>query len=107
MKIRRQITFLRDAKGQPVGCIAYSVRSDKTKIQYQVSVLNPVDRFERPLARQIALGRLIEKPITFVNNNSKAGNLQILSYLMRQIADNMDLPSRARKAANLWLKKNG
>jgi hypothetical protein len=104
-KMNRRIMYLRDEHYRPVGCIAISTNKDRSRIRYQVSVLNPVDNFERSLARHIALGRLVEKPFVIRGLNGDENNHEISTYVMHDIVKNPQLPSRAKKAAILWLNK--
>lgn len=105
-----RIMYLRDRKGQPVGCIAIKVHRDAgtdrgTLLTYQYSVLNPQDRFNRALARQLALGRLVESPFTartLLNPSMYEINLAV----MKDIARDSDAPTRARNAAKLWIRNN-
>lgn len=101
-----RIMFLRDERFQPVGCVAISVKRDNSYayISYNISVLNPVDRFNRPVARQLALGRLIEKPISFLLSPDVGMN-DISAAVMADIAGSHGnkMPNRAIKAAKLWL----
>jgi hypothetical protein len=105
-KMNRRIMYLRDEHYRPVGCIALSINKDRNRIRYQVSVLNPVDNFERSLARHIALGRLVEKPFVIRGLNGDENNHEISTYVMNDIVKNSKLPSRAKKAAALWLHVN-
>ena len=63
VKVNRRVMYLRDSSYTPVGCVAISVSKNRKQVRYQYSVLNPSDDFERSLARHIALGRLVEKPV--------------------------------------------
>jgi hypothetical protein len=105
MKSNRRIMYLRDSKNQPVGCIAISISKDRRSVQYQLSVLNPADRFERSLARHITLGRLVEKPIR-LQLSKDASNHVVSELVMTDISELTDTPSRARKAAKLWIDLN-
>ena len=107
----RRIMYLRSSGGQPVGCIAFSFdRSSgkhSFKISYQVSVLNPHDQFDRALARQIAIGRLVENPITLKADRDV--NMHDISFMIMDhivCEANNILPSRAVKSARLWISKN-
>src|SRR5277367_588359 len=64
-KMSHRVMYLRDAKGLPVGCVAIRVsRGNRLSlIEYQISVLNPKDKFDRAVAREIALGRLDKRPL--------------------------------------------
>jgi hypothetical protein len=98
--------FLRDKTGKPVGCIAMSVNLDRDKysFRYNYSVLNPVDEFKRDLARQIALGRLLEAPIKVKCELPLTGRDDVSYEVMVDIANNSNVPARARRAARAWLK---
>lgn len=89
--------------GNPVGCIAIKVHENRRSAEYQVSVLNPLDRFDRAIARQLALGRLAEAPFT-VRLPSNASMYDITLAVMSDINLDESAPSRARRAAKLWIK---
>ncbi len=118
--------YLRDRSGQPVGCVAIktSVGDFGLQVEYQVSVLNPLDRFDRTLARSIAVERLKKRPIVIEEMlGINATMHQITSAVMSHLVETpvtttvvggvtipwdvqMNVPSRARKAAKLWLKEH-
>ena len=101
-----RIMFLRDRTGSPVGCLAIKTEEHLYRtaiVSYQLSVLNPADRFDREMARTIALGRLIERPIQ-IQMHSEASMHEITSVIMNDIRNDSTLPSRARRAANLWMR---
>lgn len=104
----RRIMFLRSSNGHPVGCIAISIskRKNLNSIQYQLSVLNPQDKFNRALARQIAIGRLMENPLHIVidkNANMHDISLAVMNHITS--IGKGKFPTRAVKAAKLWLSK--
>lgn len=101
MKIR--FMFLRDKRNVPVGCLAITVSSNMKEINYQYSVLNPVDGFNRSLARELAAGRLVTKPIVINSDLKFLGINDITRTVMLDIAFNSHAPTRAIKAAELWL----
>jgi hypothetical protein len=99
--------YLRTETGRPVGCIAINYKKGDKQLTYQVSVLNPSDKFDRSVARQLATGRLLEKPI--VISVDPDFNIHDISLaVMDHIAYTTDrsLPSRAVKCAKLWVNKN-
>jgi hypothetical protein len=100
-----RIMYLRGRHNHAVGCIALQVNKENCMITYQVSVQNPQDRFNRKLARQIAIGRLIENPLTILaSDNDLAGTRNITIAVMESIANNIfQLPTRAVKCAKAWL----
>jgi hypothetical protein len=110
-----RIMFLRDRygnnKSNPVGCLAISlVRVNSAlpvnDIHYQVSILNPSDRFNRAVARQLARGRLQEKPFLISNVPVKATMTDITEVVMEAVSNNDSIPKRARRAAAKWLTAN-
>ena len=107
--INHRVMFLRDQRGQPVGCIAIKASIPNEiawrlpEVSYQISVLNPTDRFNRAVARQLALGRLIEQPI-HVDVCQDPSMHDITRAVMSDIVSDKLAPGRARKAANLWIK---
>lgn len=99
-----RIMFLRDQHNQPHGCIALTLSEDEEFAYYRLSVLNPVDRFQRALARQLALGRLLEGGIP-VRLPKKANMHDISRAVMQDIIKAPTSPTRAVKAAKYWLRK--
>ena len=106
--MHHRIQFLRDSRHQPVGCLAIQTRvvidgfSTTTLICYQMSVLNPKDNFDRPLARQLALGRMVEAPLTTTVAGAEPSMHEITEAIMRDVAADSLAPTRARAAARLW-----
>jgi hypothetical protein len=112
--ISSRIMYLRESyavpgKSNPVGCIAIhlSPPNGATKqtrdVHYQVSVLNPVDTFDRQTARLFARGRLMEKPILISGIPLNCSMHDITAAVMTAIVSNNSLPTRARKSAANWL----
>jgi len=104
--VNHRIQYLRDRKGNPVGCVAIKllpqVEHSRQLVVYQTSILNPLDNFDRALARQLALGRMVEKPLT-VRVMSNPSMREITEEVMRDIAADSGQPTRARQAAKRWL----
>lgn len=102
----RRIMYLRSDNGHPVGCLAIQVNSsDRSQVSYQLSVLNPKDQFNRSVARQLAIGRLMEEPIK-ISIRHNATMHDISEAVMEDILKYKDAPSRAIKAARLWVRQN-
>ena len=95
--------YLRDTNGQPVGCLAMQLMSDD--IKYGISVLNPKDIFNRDLARSIAYGRLMHKPVV-LGLSGALSYFSITQTVLSYVGADVSAPTRARKAAKLWLRKN-
>jgi len=106
MKANRRVMYLRDERYNPVGCVAISLTKNRQTVRYQLSVVNPVDKFERSLARHIALGRLLENPIRLKGFSGEQDNHDITRAVMQSILQSKTAPARARKAARLWLLYN-
>jgi hypothetical protein len=108
MMIHR-IMYLRDKRGAPVGCVAIKlhrhVEYDRQLVEYQVSVLNPLDRFNRATARHLALGRMMEAPLT-VRVHHEPSMFEVTLEVMRDIATDSVQPTRARQSAKRWLQNN-
>jgi hypothetical protein len=112
--MEHRIQYLRDSKGQPTGCIAIKVKpviragvtGGTTLVMYQMSVLNPLDEFDRKIARRLALGALAEAPLTTTIDHLMPTRRQITQAVMSDIKHDPTAPTRARKAASLWIRGN-
>lgn len=112
--MEHRIQFLRDSKGQPVGCVAIKVKpvtvtghaGGTTLVTYQMSVLNPLDQFDRRMARHLALGRLQEAPLTTTIDHLMPTRTEISRAVMQDIKHDPSAPTRARKAARQWLRED-
>jgi len=100
-----RIMFLRN-EGQPCGCVAISVDRRNRKLNYQFSVLNPADRFDRKMARHLALGRLVESPIEIPYNKGEKLTMHDISERVLRHLSKSKAPARAVKAAKTWLYWN-
>jgi hypothetical protein len=108
--------YLRDDKGSPIGCLAIQLHRKKGYLEYQLSVLNPVDRFHpltgkqmpfnREVARRLAVGRLVEEPSS-VSMGAKDTMTQISITVMQHLSGLQGIqPSRAVRAAKAWLRSH-
>jgi hypothetical protein len=103
-----RIMFLRDASYRPVGCVAISLDRRNHRLNYGISVLNPADKFDRKLARQLAIGRLVEVPFMVALKRDEELNMHVISErVMKHVAYGAGAPSRAVRAAKLWLLDQG
>lgn len=98
-----RIQFLRNSSSHPIGCLAISVNRLHGELSYQYSVLNPRDEFDRKIARQLALGRLVEKPIKLALPRD-ANMHEISTVVMSDLERSSTAPNRAVKSARLWLE---
>ena len=95
--------YLRDSQNRPVGCLAISLDRKRRVLSYQLSVRNPLDTFSKSLARQLAMGRLLDKPISMpYDRKGELSMHHITTTVMTHLAKS-DAPARAIKAARLWL----
>lgn len=101
-ELHHRVMYLRSMDGQPVGCLAIVVDRANETASYQLSVLNPADRFNRKVARQLALGRLLEVPRT-VGVRKNATMHDISRAIMKHLIAVKETPTRAVKAAKFWL----
>lgn len=101
----KRVMFLRGVDERPVGCVVINVDRHNKRIEYQVSTLNPFDKFNREVARLLATGRLVEAPFHLWLPN-KAGLHEISRRVMLSIVVNKAIPNRSRKAAKNWVAKN-
>jgi hypothetical protein len=102
-----RIMFLRSLSYAPCGCVAISVDTRNRKLSYQFSVLNPVDKFDRKMARHLALGRLVEAPVTFPYARGETLTMHDISKRVLEHLAASKAPTRAVRAANLWLWEQG
>lgn len=102
-----RIMFLRDSNYRPVGCVAISINRRDRVLNYQYSVLNPNDQFDRKMARHLALGRLVEAPVKVQYARGTSINMHLISEMVMLDIANSEAPSRAVKAARLWLRDQG
>lgn len=108
-----RIMYIRNSEWQPIGCVAISAEHNKQRAEYQISMLNPKDtvdvsgrkvHFDRKEARLRALERLVNEPIT-VRLPKNANQHSISLAVLRDMAKNKSMPSRAIKFARMWVKE--
>jgi hypothetical protein len=73
-------------------------------VEYRLSVLNPEDTFDKDVARQLALGRMVEAPYT-VRTAAHPNLHEVSSAIMKDIIRDIGAPTRAKRAAKLWLRR--
>lgn len=97
-----RVMFLRNRQNHAVGCLAITLDRKSNSVDYQYSVLNPLDSFDRKVARHLALGRLLENPIS-VSVPKDATMHDVSRAVMTSLSSSKKVPTRAVKAAKLWL----
>lgn len=105
MSSKYRVMYLRDKNQQPVGCVAIGLTRTMKNVKYGISVLNPVDKFDRKTARLIALERLVNQPqsAVFIGNTDDISVHDVSISVMQNLSNNAHAPSRARRAAKRWL----
>lgn len=124
-----RIMYLRASNGHPVGCIAIEIERTAIcpSVRYSVSTLHPNDKFNRTLAKNIAIGRLTVETsdksshkhylsgdsLNFTGwyNDPSTRRMTIHDVSMGVMTDIVRLgiksfPSRVVKSAKLWLRQN-
>ena len=110
-----RIMYLRDSypvvdgmltPGQPVGCLAIRLNKTGTRAEYGLSVLNPKDKFSREIGRSVASAQLSHNPFS-VRIPSNATIHEITEAVMLDLESLPQVPSRARRAAKVWINTNG
>ena len=109
--MEHRVQYLKDENGHYVGCIAIREHTPNageryTLVEYRVSVRNPEDQFDKGVARQLALGRMVEAPFT-VRVSAHPNLHEVSEAVMKDIISDSGAPSRARRAAKLWVRWNG
>ena len=94
MSDRTRFIYVRDARRNPVGLVAYRTMNGEIgcRIEYAVSCHNPADRFDRAIARQVAEGRLTRAPMSAEG----AFHAQALRTVFEQLAAYPSVPTRVR-----------
>ena len=98
--------FLRDKSGTPYGCLAVEVK--ETEIHYQLSVKNPIDRWDRKRAHEIAVARLTKRPFivpVIMPEKTKFNYFDITYVVMMDLINShcTEVPGRAVKSAKRWV----
>lgn len=111
MKVRTM--YLRDDAWRPVGAVVITVDRKHRRVNYNLSVVNPVDMvdpatgrrlpFDSRRARLMALERLVEKPFT-APLKTGATMHDITSAVMNHLATSEKAPARAVKFAKVWTR---
>jgi len=111
MKVR--FFYLRDRykasndsqNGNPIGCVASTINYDEGTISYNVSMVNPKDKFNKSLAREISVVRLDQRPISVsLPFKEKLNGHELHKILMKNIV--LHGPSTsAKKSAQKWLNR--
>lgn len=90
--------YLQDKHGRFCAFVASEIKM--TGVVYAVSTCSNSDKFNKEVARSLAVGRLFTRAI--VKNVSIGGSVK--ERILNSIVADADMPTRTREAAKLWLK---
>ena len=110
---KTRIFYLRDKTNFPVACVASTVvdtqvgEETQPQLHYGVSTHNPLDVYNKALARKMATIRLNSQslPAKFGGVVACPDAKQAKETLLKAIKENTSVAQRARDAAKLWLKR--
>lgn len=96
------------SRGFPVACIAIRIDRNSNTIYYGVSTVHPKDKnadYDRALARELAVGRLILTKKTVQYQGFKYNSLHdLMRLLVTHLISDKSLPKQTRKALMNWVK---
>jgi hypothetical protein len=106
-----RLFFLRDEPqfkghhGFPVACVATRL-DDNGMVRFGISVHNPLDTYNRQMAKEIAVGRALKVDAPEVPCTRGVLSIVLLVIASTKKADGTYFyPQRAVDAANLWLEQ--
>jgi hypothetical protein len=111
MNSKVRYMYVRDASWEPVGCVAIRVNRDENRVEYGLSVRNPVDamdnqgrrvKFDRKTAQRIATNRLGDG-LNRAYISSNATQHDISKAVMGDIIASGKSPTRAVRFAKYWI----
>ncbi len=97
--MRHIIHYVRNEKGMPVACLAFRDVFDTPYcgyIDYGISIHHPDDVWNRKLARQIAIGRMVESPFRIENivAHDDWNISRVIAEILLDIKNNRSVPRR-------------
>ena len=109
---RIRYMYIRDAKWNPIGCVAIVVNRSKNRLEYGLSMRHPKDAinhkngkrkaFDRKLAQGLAVADLV-RDIKWTHIEYDATMHDITAAVMQDIIAHNEAPSGAIKFAKNWL----
>lgn len=90
--------YLRDESRNPIGLVASHKVGEW--IEFAISTWNPKDKFDKKIAKEVAVGRLKNNDSYLVRGGEK-----VKTRIMKVLVDPgyRLMPRKARKAAQLWI----
>ena len=101
--------YLRDKNRFPVACVAMDYDKVKNNVRVGLSTVHPLDKkgsFSKAVARRLAVGAAILTPISVPMKvvSSLITTHDITSEVLGTLEHNHTVPTRVRKAIDLWFK---
>lgn len=93
--------WLRDSSQKVVGCIAAKKRDKNVIVGY--SLRHPTYGFDPNLARQLAIGRMIDDPIKVDSLRLYDLRVDAMFSAMLSMASNKNVSSSVRRGARRWI----
>lgn len=106
--------YVRDAKWEPIGCVAITINRSKNRAEYGLSMRNPLDsmdddnrriQFDRKMAQKLAqidMDGFNPRKRVYIPNNATMHD--ITASVLRDIVARGQAPSGAVKFAKRWLQ---
>lgn len=104
--------YIRDAKYEPIGCVAITLNRSKNRVEYGLSMRNPADatdasgkriRFNRTVAQDMARKNLEDNPQR-AYITSEANMHEVTMSVFMDIIAQGTASSGARRFAKRWLR---
>ena len=106
--------YVRDAKWEPIGCVAISLDRSKNRARYGLSMRHPKDalnskgrrvRFDRSQAQELALNNMVcERKTAYIT--SEANMHEVTAAVCKDIIARGSASTSAIKFAKRWLSVN-
>lgn len=105
--------YVRDAKFEPIGCVAITINRGKNRAEYGLSMRNPIDaydrckrrvKFDKTYAQRLASGNMSYAAPRRVYIPSDATMHDISESVLKDIVARGEAPSSAVKFAKHWLR---
>jgi len=110
MNNKIRFTYLRDHNEHPIACVAVMFEPNTKQLIYGISTLNPSDTFNKKVARDLAVGRLVQKPsrLTLHIPKHEITAHEITRRVLKDLLmwGHEELPNRTRKGAQKWLQES-
>jgi ribosomal protein L12E/L44/L45/RPP1/RPP2 len=99
-----RIKYIRDAKRNPVGCVAWAGSAKDKTLYLGVSSHNPEDVFKKEVARSIAMGRLLQRMTSGQASSRVFSEESLTEVLLCAVNKDPHASTRVKKASERELK---